>query len=65
MKRKKQEEMMKDMIRISPSPLHYSTIDLAIDDEEFDNDFEKSKKDFLDKLIWDDPIEKKSKKKSC
>ena len=54
---------MKYMIRITPTPLHYSTIDWAIDESEFDefnDDFEKSKTNFIEKLIWDTPIERKS-----
>lgn len=54
--RKSLERMWKEMA-ISPKPRpHYSTIGREIDESEFDDDL----KEFFDKLIWDDKIEKKS-----
>lgn len=38
----------------------FTTLELYIDNEELDKIFEKSKKDFYDKLVWEDnTIEKK------
>ena len=64
--RRKQERMFKEML--SPFRPQYTTIelhsgnnwDIDIDNSDFDDDFNKTNKDFLDKLMWDPPIEKKS-----
>ena len=53
---REQERMMKDMIRISPTPLHYSTIDWAIDESDFD-DFSEKKDAFFEDLIWNPPYD--------
>ena len=64
--RREEERMFKEMF----SSFHpqYTTIelysgnnwDIDIDNSDFDDDFNKTNKDFLDKLMWDPPIEKKS-----